>query len=288
MFDWVGPGDHVESYVLRRDCPPGIVGSSVVNEYPLLAALHRIGQPVPEPILAEDSYPLIPMPFIITRRLPGRSIGGPLGPGDDRSFDPIPGLAKMLAELHGVPAGELGVPGFSDKPFDRSMLLAHLGYWRDRYLADKGPSSPALDAALVFLEAELESGLQRGVVVHGDPGLYNLLFENDRVVGVVDWELAHFGSAAWDLAYVKEAVEAYGAYERFLNLYESYGGIRPPPRALAYYNVFRLLYCGTMCRNGLAMFNRGEAVGLDLLHVLCTMYPRYLEQLPAAIEAFSQ
>jgi hypothetical protein len=36
------------------------------------------------------------------------------------------------------------------------------------------------------------------------------------------------------------------------------------------------------------MFNRGEAVGLDLLHVLCTMYPRYLEQLPAAIEAFSQ
>src|SRR5580658_8297563 len=86
MFDWVGAGGQLERYVLRRDCPPGIVGSSVINEYPLLVALHRIGQPVPEPILAEERHPLISMPFIITRRLPGHSIGGPLGPGDDRSF----------------------------------------------------------------------------------------------------------------------------------------------------------------------------------------------------------
>lgn len=286
LFDWIGADGTAAGYVLRRDSPVGIVGSTVSDEFPLLAALHRLGQPVPEPVLVEMDNPAISGSFIVTRRLPGRSIGGPLGPGEDRAFDPSPALAKMLAELHAVPVAELGVPRYSDQPFGRNMLLAHIAYWRDRFHKNRETPSPALDAAVAFLEAEVAAGLQPGVVVHGDPGYYNLLFDDDRLVGVVDWELAHLGSAAWDLTYIKEAVEAFRPHEDFLRLYERYGGIRPPPAALAYYNVFRLLYGGTMCVDGLAMFNRGDVIGLDLVHVLCTMYGRYIQQLPAAIQAF--
>lgn len=39
------------------------------------------------------------------------------------------------------------------------------------------------------------------VICHGDFAPYNCLFEQNRLTGVIDFDYAHLGSRAWDLAY---------------------------------------------------------------------------------------
>ena len=41
---------------------------------------------------------------------------------------------------------------------------------------------------------------ERRTLVHGDPGLCNILVSSGRPVRVIDWENAAVGPAAWDLA----------------------------------------------------------------------------------------
>lgn len=107
-----------------------------------------------------------------------------------------------IAELHATPvprelqAGlHLAVPG-------EDALTRMLGYWR-RYLelvSQNGPC-PELETAVGYLERERPAeGFAEGFV-WGDASLRNMLFSELSPCGLLDFEFAHFGIPAFDVAF---------------------------------------------------------------------------------------
>lgn len=282
LFDWISADGSSQALVMRRDVELQHVGTSVAQEYPVVEALHKAGLAVPEPVLLVTGCEGIAQNFMITRRVPGQSIGGPLG-GGASAVNPVPALARFFAGLHNIDPATLDVPSLSATPFDQAALEQQVRYWRDRYLAHRQVHSPMLDEAYQWLWDRRALGVQPGAVVHGDGGIYNMLFDGDRFVAMLDWELVHVGSPAWDLSYVRDGVAEYDSFDRFIDLYVEAGGVRPDKAALGYYNVFRLVRSATMCTVGVALFNRGEPVSFDLLNVNLTLYTRLVAALPDAI-----
>lgn len=282
LFDWVtADGQHVPC-AMRRDVELQHVGTSVTDEYDVVVALFDAGLAVPRPIALIRGCAGIAQNFMITERMPGRAIGGPLGNGGAKEVDPVPALAGFFASLHSIDPATLGLDRFA-VPFDLATLEAQIVYWTDRYHAHRQVPSPLVDGALQWLWDNRAAGVQPGAVVHGDGGIYNMLFDGDRFVAMLDWELVHVGSPVWDLAYVRDGVAEFGSFETFIDLYVGAGGRRPDPMALAFYNVFRTVRSAIMCTVGAALFNRGEPVSFDLLNVNLMLYPRLVGALPAAI-----
>jgi len=283
LFDWVCADGRRVPYVMRRDVDLQHVGTSVTDEYDVVVALFDAGLAVPRPVALVRECEGIAQDFMITERMAGRSIGGPLGSGET-GIDPVPALAGFLARLHTLDPAALGIARFA-RPFDMAALEGQLRYWTERYRAHRTVPSPLLDAALTWLWDHRAAGVQPGAVVHGDGGIYNMLFDGDRFTAMLDWELVHVGSPVWDLAYVRGGVGAFGSFERFVDLYVEAGGRRPAPAALGFYDVFCTVRSAIMCAVGAALFNRGEPVSFDLLHVNLMLYPRLVGALPAAIAA---
>ena len=84
----------------------------------------------------------------------------------------------------------------------RDAIDRQLAYW-DRYLAlvrDEGPPQPTLDATLAWLRANAFTP-RRVALCWGDSRLPNMMFRDDRVAAVLDWEMAFLGDPEADLGW---------------------------------------------------------------------------------------
>ena len=124
-----------------------------------------------------------------------RSISGSPDPGLFLALaDPALGIADIARELaatHRIDCTGLAVPVMD--------TAAALGDLRSRFMA-YGGDRPILALALRWLEANIPPPAAPQLV-HGDFRLGNLMFENGRLTGVLDWELAHLGDPHEDLAF---------------------------------------------------------------------------------------
>ncbi|WIM99290.1 phosphotransferase [Actinoplanes oblitus] len=168
--------------------------------YPLrvAAALREQGWPTPEP--AEEPWATPGGVWLLTHRLPGRPVvtGGPDTLAQQRH------RGRLLAELHAAlaatgitrqrdgfrePAGLLGDPELERTltayerlhPDDGRLLLA------------------AREATLAWFAANPAGAAPRGVL-HGDFTPWNLLFEDGRLTGVLDFEASHRNFLVADFA----------------------------------------------------------------------------------------
>lgn len=127
--------------------------------------------------------------------------------GDDR-FGNLPdteqrsALAKdfmaQLAALHRIDVARTPVDGMG--PVEPTEILI-----QRRIAALRGTNSgkawdPLIHLSLDWLEANIPADLPSPVIVHGDAGPGNFLFEGDRVTALLDWELVHYGDPMADLA----------------------------------------------------------------------------------------
>jgi aminoglycoside phosphotransferase (APT) family kinase protein/putative sterol carrier protein len=109
---------------------------------------------------------------------------------------------EAMARVHAVDwkkAGLdfLGVPGPGADPITRQ-----LDYY-DRYLrwvCEDGPAQPTLEAGLGWLRANAFTP-SRVALCWGDSRMPNLMFRDDRVVAVLDWEMAWLGDPESDLGW---------------------------------------------------------------------------------------
>jgi aminoglycoside phosphotransferase (APT) family kinase protein len=107
---------------------------------------------------------------------------------------------EALAAIHAVDWSArglsfLGVPGPGTDPLDRQLA------YYERYLAwVGGPPQPILGAALDWLRAHRYAP-RRLSLCWGDSRLPNLIFRDDRVAGVLDWEMAFLGDPEADLGW---------------------------------------------------------------------------------------
>ncbi len=109
---------------------------------------------------------------------------------------------EALARVHALDWRALGLDFLGEPGPGRDAMDRQLAYW-ERFLAlvrADGPPQPTLDAALAWLRANAFAP-RRVALCWGDSRLPNLMFRDDRVVAVLDWEMAFLGDPEADLAW---------------------------------------------------------------------------------------
>ncbi len=175
------------------------------KEYRLLAALHRLGLAVPEPYLYVDTDPST-APYLVMEWVDGST---------ELAGDHLPGaldeMARFLVELHALDPRSLQVSELEPIEDPRVAIVAYL------------PSTDVGRRVAAWLASgDVEQDLNRRVVLHGDYWPGNVLWQDGRLVAVIDWEDASLGDPLADLATARvELLCRYGddAMERFSTRY---------------------------------------------------------------------
>ncbi|MFM2370319.1 MAG: hypothetical protein RIS85_41, partial [Pseudomonadota bacterium] len=111
-----------------------------------------------------------------------------LASGQELALD----LAQAMARIHALDAAAV--------PFLPRLEPAEGVEGLARQFAEAGGDRPIIALGLAWLRAHLPPPVP-SVVVHGDFRIGNLMVDQGRLSGVLDWELAHLGDGHEDLAY---------------------------------------------------------------------------------------
>lgn len=217
----------VEGIALRRDNPFGPVDSSVVDEFHLLEALHAAGLPVAQPLGLEVDHAALGQPFLITRRMPGRTVPNTVGIAvGPEHIETILCLAEFLAQLHRTELGPLGLSRVYYQPelTLRDVLCNDLNRWEAVCRDETERASLTIACAFEWLRVNIPQEPVKLSLVHGDAGPHNMLMHEGKVSAKLDWELAHVGDPCEDLTYCRMWVDQIMPFEDFLQHYYRHGG----------------------------------------------------------------
>ncbi len=176
-----------ERRVIVRIEQGGMFGTDTVTEVRAMRALHGAGYSVPSVESVEESGAVLGEPFFVMEEVPG------VVRVDDQGLDDI---IRSVADLHRVPVTVLDASGRSAE----QVVADNIEYWRDLY-RQHAPESPLVEQGADWLHQHLVP-TGPSVIVHGDAGPGNALFDPDRGLTTIDWEFAHVGDAAEDWAYL--------------------------------------------------------------------------------------
>ena len=189
-------------YVLRRKPFGRLLPSAhaVDREYRLMAALHPLSFPVPEPLALCTDESVIGAIFYVMEMARGRSYPNGALPGSDaatrrRMYEQ---LVDTLADLHNIEPQAAGLADFG-KPgnyFERQVKR-----WTRQYRDSQTDDLPEMERLIAFLPRTIPEQ-SRTSIVHGDYRIDNVLFDGDRLTAVLDWELATLGDPVADFSYL--------------------------------------------------------------------------------------
>jgi len=190
-------------FVMRRKPFGKLLPSAhaVDREYRLLAALHPLDFPVPEPLALCDDPEVIGSIFYVMEMAKGR----PYADGALPDFDPATRagmyaqLVDTLADLHNIDpeAADLTDFGKAGNYFKRQVTR-----WTRQYRDSETDYLPEMERLIAFLPETLPEQ-SRTSVVHGDYRIDNVVFDGDgTLTAVLDWELATLGDPLADFSYL--------------------------------------------------------------------------------------
>ena len=217
--------------VLRCEAGGSFAGTEIspAKEAVVYRALEPTDVPVPRVVaLAPDDAALL------MERVPGTS---------DMSTLDEPARAKImrsfvdvLAALHNVDVGALTLSGFArpESPEDHARLdLAAWARLADTFVRDL---DPLVRYSGAWLRAHAPTTVSRTVLVQGDTGPGNFLFDDTGITGVVDWEFAHLGDPMDDWAWLDMRAGGSDLTELH-DRYQDATGIRIDPDRISYYRA---------------------------------------------------
>ena len=173
--------NEILKYVLRTQGSKPAENSTKV-EFALLNSLYLQNIPVSRPIYIDTSCKIIDKPFMIMTYLDG-DIDSP----DNKDLNSISKMVEALKVIHGIDVSALPKLSLRIDPLSNiETLLPSGAKWDD------------LKTFLLSLSSQRYKG--KSVLLHGDFWSGNILWENNEIVGILDWEYAAFGDPLYDLA----------------------------------------------------------------------------------------
>ncbi|MFA1546067.1 phosphotransferase family protein [Actinomadura chokoriensis] len=136
---------------------------------------------------------------ILAERVPGRTWFSQLRDEEQR-IRVAREFMGILAALHAVDPRRIH-PTAPDAGL-RDLLTAEIDRWEALYRASASPADPLVELGLAWVRGNVPDASGPVVIVQGDTGPGNFLYEDGRVTAVLDWELAHLGDPHDDLAWV--------------------------------------------------------------------------------------
>lgn len=168
-------------------------------------------------------------------------------------------FGTILAQIHQVSVDAL-------PPMRASGIAETLRAIRESLDADPAPR-PVFELALAWATNHAPSEPGRLALVHGDFRLGNVIIGPDGVRAVLDWEIAHLGDPAEDLAWVSLPPWRFGRMDRpvagmggraeMFDAYAAVSGAPVDPARVHWWEIMGSLRWGLFCAEMLARF-RGD------------------------------
>jgi aminoglycoside phosphotransferase (APT) family kinase protein len=241
--------------ILQRDVRGASKEMSRAGEFRLMRAAFDAGALAPEPLWMGDGS--LGGEFYIVRRTEGETLPRRLLRDEqwaEARAALTPQLGAVLARIHAIPPEsleELPRPAAGKSPGQHELDRYDTIY---RTIAPE--PHPAFDLAVRFLRTNLPDDAGAPKLVHGDFRMGNMLFGREGLRTVLDWELAHAGDPAEDLAWMcvrswrfggAHPVGGIGSREEFFAAYEAAGGGRVDPERVRWWEIYGNLRWGVIC-----------------------------------------
>lgn len=208
----VHSGTLAKRYVLRKKPHGTLLASAhaVEREYKVLHAMstHTV-VPVPKVFCLCTDSSVIGTPFYIMEYLEGRIFIDPKLPDvqPERRRVIYRAVAQALAVLHSADVDAIGLGNYGKRT---DYCKRQVERWAKQYLLSTGEGKSRRNPKMLELAdwlrqhipLEDSSGATAGLV-HGDFRIDNVVFHpiEDRVIGILDWELSTLGNQMCDVAY---------------------------------------------------------------------------------------
>ncbi len=237
------------AFVLRRAPSAAMMAGRPLDhqaEALLIRAARAAGVSAPEIVTELSPDDAIGSGFVM-RAIPGTPEPAViLGAADPARL--IADIAREMAAIHQIdPATLPGLPIMGTAEALAALRARFIAYGADR---------PVLALALRWLEQHIPAPCPPRLV-HGDFRLGNLLVDDGRLTGVLDWELAHLGDPHEDLAYGCMTVWRFSRPDRpafglaslaeWLAAYRAAGGAEADPARLRFWLVYRTFWWALGC-----------------------------------------
>ena len=178
--------------------------NSIQTEFNLLKSLNDVTIPSAEPLFIDTSCNILDQPFMLLSFLEGNN-----KMPREENIDLIPKMVEQLILIHSTNLAVLSNLPLQINPLDGLH----------EYLP-KGKEWTELGNYLSSLKNTAFKG--KRVFLHGDFWLGNILWSEDEIVGVVDWDYAAIGDPLSDLAVSSLEIRYQFGKDGMTKLYESY------------------------------------------------------------------
>lgn len=164
-----------------------------------------------------------------------------------------------LALLHNLDASRLKLPGFGPLRPVNDYLVERIRAFRSHHI-EAGPADPVIAYALRWLERNVPDYDGPTIIVHGDAGPGNFLFENNAMTAMLDWEQCHYGDPMEDFAWmsIRAIIQAWVPFPEMLKVYEKLSGISVDLKRIRFYRIYALL--GMIIHSHRRFFQQPEAL----------------------------
>ena len=194
-----------KKYVLRQK-PQGTLlpsAHAIDREYRVLQSLKSTEIPVAIPYLICDEKEIIGSPFYLMSYIPGRIFWKPSLPALSSSERAMlfQNIISTLSKLHSI---DPGVIGLSDFGREGNYFERQLARWTKQYRISETTQIREMDRLIDEFPKILPPDTNKPSLIHGDYRIDNLIFhpKEQRIVAIIDWELATLGNSISDLAYL--------------------------------------------------------------------------------------
>lgn len=168
--------------------------------------------------------------------------------------------ASELAKIHSIRLESLP----EDTPRDdAASLVASLGQRYEEF----GGRVPVFDYTLRWLNDHLPAASEPQLL-HGDFRMGNLMIDENGIAAILDWELAHIGDPAQDLAYLctpswrfsrhDQPVGGFAAIDEFLDAYQSASGAAVDRARFDFWLIYSTLWWGVTCLGMTNIWRTGQ------------------------------
>jgi aminoglycoside phosphotransferase (APT) family kinase protein len=173
-------------------------------------------------------------------------------------------LAEVLAGVHAADPRKI----WPRAPHDARTSVAQMIEDAERVWSVEGRvTSVTMQTAFCWLKQKLACIEGAATPIHGDAHFANVLAEGDNIVCLTDWEFAHAGHPAEDLAFCRPYIETIMRWDDFLNRYYASGGAEVNETQLRFFGIWGYLRNAVFAANALRRFPDADAHDIQTLYI---------------------